>query len=85
MRLAAGDARDGNIDVAADQAYEQGRESVFGRETEGHECIIDDVNFEQDEKERKDEEEGDRVEDEEGCEEHPAILAMAQAREKPAA
>jgi hypothetical protein len=35
------------------------------------------VNFEQDEKERQDEEEDDRVEGEEGCEEHPAILAVA--------
>ena len=77
MRLAAGDAGDGNIDVAADQTHEQCGESHLGRQAERDECIVDDVNFEQDEKEREDEEEDDRVEGEEGCEDHPVILAVA--------
>jgi len=77
VRRTAGDARDGNIYIASDQTREQSRESQLGRKPERHECITDDVDFEQDKKEREDDEEDDRVEGEEGCEEHPTILAVA--------
>src|SRR5271154_3179788 len=85
MRLAGRDARDRNIDVAADETDEQRRKRQLRRQSERDESVVDDVDFDQDEKEREDEKEDDRVEGEERCEQHRAILAMAQAWEKPAA
>ena len=63
MQVAARDARDGNIDVTSDQAREQRRKCHLGREPERHECVVDYVNLDQDEKESEQKKEEDRVEE----------------------
>src|SRR5208282_6518452 len=75
VRPAGGNARDGNIDVAADETHEQSGECQLGWQADRHECVVDDVDFEQDKKEGEDEEEDDRVESEERCEKHGAMIA----------
>src|SRR5580704_8821606 len=85
MRLSAGDARDWNIDVAANQTRQQSRESQLRWQAKRHERVADYMDLEQDEEERQDKEKENRIEEEKGCEKHAAILAVTKAGKEAAA
>jgi hypothetical protein len=63
MQVAARDAGDRNIDVTSDQAREQRGKSHLRWKPERHEGVVDYVNLDQDEEEREQKKEKDRVEE----------------------
>ena len=80
MTSAGRDPGNWNVDVAADQGCEQRHERKLGRQSNHLECVGDDVDFDQDEKEGERKKEKYRVEGEEGREEHRAIIASSRSR-----
>src|SRR5581483_5633458 len=75
MQIAAVNRRDRDVDIAAQQAREQGEKRQLRRQTQRAERIMDDGEFEQHEDKTEQQQEQERIQDEERREEHGAILA----------